>query len=105
MREAAGMGVCSTESAGRCRRPWRAKRKRRRVADGAISDLALVCSLSGRGGIHQCFDGSDGAVVVLERVVGHALNVGLGDLVHFVEIAEEFAPVAITRLVDRELLG
>ena len=69
-----------------------------------MSELALVGSFRSRRGPAYGIDDPDGAVVVLEDLVGHAPNVRLGDLVDLVEIAEEFAPVAVARLIDGELL-
>ncbi len=46
-----------------------------------------------------------GAVALDEDLVGDAADVGLGDLVDLVELAEELAPVAVAGLVLGELVG
>ena len=46
-----------------------------------------------------------GAVAVNEDLVGDAADIGLGDRVDLVEIAEELAPVAKASLVLGELMG
>ena len=51
------------------------------------------------------FDSRAGAVAFDEDLVGDAANVGFGDGVDLVEIAEELAPVAIAGLIFGELVG
>src|SRR5664279_5374188 len=51
-----------------------------------------------------CLDDADGAVGLGENLGRHSPDVGLGDLVHSVEIAEQLAPIAVACLVGGKLL-
>src|ERR1035438_9566510 len=50
-------------------------------------------------------DDAEGAVGLGENLGRHPPDVGLGHLVHSVEIAEQLSPIAITRLVGGKLLS
>src|ERR1019366_1767953 len=49
-------------------------------------------------------DDANRAVGIGENLVRDSPDVGLGDLVHAIEIAEQLAPIAVARLVGRKLL-
>src|SRR5215468_3750804 len=43
------------------------------------------------------------AIALDERLVGHSTYVSLRDLLHAIDAAEEFAPIAVACLIDRQL--
>src|SRR5208283_1433580 len=47
---------------------------------------------------------ADGAISCRERLVRDAPDIGLGHLVHTIEITKKLTPIAVVRLVGRELL-
>src|SRR5580698_3202233 len=89
-----------------------------RTDEGVRSRMGIAASLctsligcvawrllsSGRG-CACIFDNSYGAIGVDEDLVGDAANVGLGDLVDAIGGVEQFAPVAVARLVGSEFGG
>src|SRR5664279_4614 len=65
---------------------------------------SFACSRSRMATRRLRLDDADGAVRLGENLGRHSPDVGLGDPVHAVEIAEQLAPIAVTRLIGRQLL-
>src|SRR4051812_31911780 len=100
--------TCLRVRAGRLAtfRPVRLQAEGRRGATAvrvrtACGRCALFRSFGGCGGL----DHAHGAIVIDEGLVSDATDVCFCDLVDAIDLAEEFAPVAIAGLVDGEIAG
>ena len=95
-----------------------AARARRRLSSAATASRRAPARGRRRGArlLIACLPSGAGAAVAfrcvptvrlvrLTKVRRHAPDVGLGHLVDAVDVAEQLAPVAVERLVGRELLG
>src|SRR5437660_12775017 len=76
------------------RQEWQRPEKCSRVCSGALSAfLFLGVSRSRFGSI--VFNHGDGAVLLDKSCIGHATDVRLTDLINFLHIPEQLAPIAI----------
>src|ERR1700682_5324373 len=64
------------------------------------------CRLAVRGSVRRRrgLDDGDRAVVLHKYLVGHAFDVFLADLVEFIHFAEQLTPIAIAKLIGRQVL-
>src|ERR1017187_4500943 len=65
---------------------------------------SFACSRSRMATRRLRLDDADGAVRLGENLGRHSPDVGLGHLVHSVEISEQLAPIAVACLVGGKLL-
>src|SRR5262249_33817230 len=100
---------CLTElcpSLPRCRGMRREQLQCERLCESLLLLLWFLGALRCRAGFaRDILDAGHCAVALDERLVGHAPYVGLRDLLHAIDAAEEFAPIAVACLIDRQLAG